>query len=678
MKLLNFNIIILTICLIIGICLGFYFEISLTILLSVFGILLVGLLTVHILKRTYASRTFGVFALLIFISIGFIRSKLYDDTHQKSHYTNSDINYEVYQDFTLRIKERLKPDNYNYKFIAVIESLNNKSVSGKLLINFKKDSIFETIKIDDILFANTQLLEVVKPKNPNQFDYNGYLKERNIYHQAYLNSSEIILLKSTPTSVYGYADAFRNKVNIKLKQQNFSSETLSIINALLLGQRQDISEETYNNYVNAGTIHILAVSGLHVGIIYLILSFLLKPLHRLRHGKFFIKPILIILILWAFAFIAGLSPSVTRAVTMFSIIAFADFYKRPKNIINTLVISAFILLLIKPIYLFDVGFQMSYLAVLAIVTIQPLIYKLWQPRFWLIDKFWQIFTVTLAAQAGVAPISLFYFHQFPGLFFLSNLVIIPFLGLILGFGILIIFLSLLDLLPEFLAKAFNTVIESLNGFIAWVAQFENFLLRDISFSIYHIFASYLFITSLIYLWKQKSLKALQFSLISILAFSVVLIYTKNKNNYSEFVIFNKTRATIISEKSNSSLLLFHNLDTDEINKNKSIKNYAVANFTSEVSNKKLSTVYKFDDEIFLIVDSLGVYEIKSFQPSYILLKDSPKINLNRLIDSIKPQLIIADASNYKSYVKRWKATCEHKNIPFHSTFEKGAFVLKSD
>ena len=228
----------------------------------------------------------------------------------------------------------------------------------------------------------------------------------------------------------------------------------------MLGQRQDISKEIYNSYTQAGAIHILAVSGLHVGIILLLLNFIFKPLIYFKNGNY-IKLIVIVLILWSYAVIAGLSASVVRAVTMFTAVAIGMHLKRPTNVYNTLTISAFFLLLFKPMFLFDVGFQLSYLAVLAIVIIQPMLEKLWKPKFKLIDFFWKIFTVTIAAQFGIIPVSLYYFHQFPGLFFLSNLVIIPCLGFILGFGILIIILGLLNLLPNFLASTFGFVICSL-------------------------------------------------------------------------------------------------------------------------------------------------------------------------------------------------------------------------
>src|SRR5690606_24095560 len=250
-----------------------------------------------------------------------------------------------------------------------------------------------------------------------------------------------------------------------------------IINALLLGQRQDIPEEVYNNYTSAGAIHILAVSGLHVGIILLLINFILNPLENLKNGQF-IKLILILLLLWSFAIIAGLSASVVRAVTMFSFVAYAMHIKRATNIYNILAISMFFLLLFKPSFLFDVGFQLSYIAVFAIVWIQPVLYKWWTPKLRPVNNLWQLFTVTIAAQIGVIPLSLYYFHQFPGLFFVSNLVIIPFLGIILGLGLLVIILALLNILPDLIADFYGSMISTMNNFIGWIARQEDFLFRD--------------------------------------------------------------------------------------------------------------------------------------------------------------------------------------------------------
>lgn len=225
--------------------------------------------------------------------------------------------------------------------------------------------------------------------------------------------------------MFGLASNFRESIISKLKKENFGEEELGVIQALLLGKRDDISENTYNNYTNAGAVHILAVSGLHVGIILLLLEFFLSPLARLPKGKT-LKLLLVVLLLWGYAFVAGLSPSIVRAVTMFSFVAYALYLNRPANSFNIIALSMLFILLVKPLFLFQVGFQMSYAAVFAIVWIYPKLQKFWFPDNFIIRKTWQLLSVSAAAQLGVLPISLFYFHQFPALFFISNLLIIPF------------------------------------------------------------------------------------------------------------------------------------------------------------------------------------------------------------------------------------------------------------
>ena len=319
---------------------------------------------------------------------------------------------------------------------------------------------------------------------------------------------------------------------------------------------------------------------------------------------------------------------------------------------------------------------MSYLAVFSIVTIQPKLVKQWKPKHIIINKFWKIATVAIAAQLGVAPISLFYFHQFPGLFFVSNLVIIPFLGIILGFGIFIIALALLDILPDFLVKCYEFVIDNLNDFVAWIAQFESFLLRDISFSIFQVLASYLIIISGLRYWSQKSAKSLQFTLMSILCFSITLVYSKYSLRENEFVVFHKNGGTILAKKTNRHLNIYYDIDSLSLQKDKAIANYSIGNFIESKHLDNLSFFYSFNNKIILVIDSLGVYQSKLICPDYVLIKDSPKLNMNRLIDSLKPKQVIADASNYKSYVERWKETCVRRGVPFHSTYKEGAFTIK--
>ena len=675
MKLLNFTILKLTLCLILGILTAYYIELPFNILFYILIALLVLLCFFWIMLRQKVSRSpvFALIAFLVMVCIGSNAYHIKDEKQQPHHYIALNLNNST-NAICFKIEERLKPDTYNTKYIAHLISVNENPASGKLLVNIAQDSTTQSFPIDAVVFTSAAFQNIQQPLNPHQFNYAKYLELKQVYQQVYLNHSEVLVLSSKPSSIYGYAEQLRTKINKNLTKAGFEKDGLSIINALLLGQRQTIDKNTYNNYVNAGTIHILAVSGLHVGILLLILNFILKPLLYFKYGPV-LRPLIIVILLWSFAIIAGLSPSVTRAVTMFSIISIAMHLKRPTNIYNTLAISAFFILLIKPRFLFEVGFQMSYLAVLGIVSFQPIIYHLWNPKYWIVNKAWQIFTVTIAAQIGVVPISLLYFHQFPGLFFISNLIVIPFLGLILGLGLLVIVLTLLNTIPDILVSLYSGIINSLNAFIAWVAQFEGFLFRDIPFTIIQVISAYLVIIAFLQMYKTKTFKWVTVCLVGIIGFQSTFIYNDFKNDDDAFIIFNKSRFSMIGFKYNNHLEIYHNLDSLKQISDNVIKNYKVGKMINDLSFNGLENVYQFNDKTILVIDSFGIYKNLSFKPNYILLRNSPKINLNRMIDSLLPDKIIADASNFKTYVKRWKATCRHKKIPFHYTNEKGAYIL---
>lgn len=678
MNLLNFTIVKFTLCLIVGIIISLLISVSTQLIFAACIGLILLLAVLLFISKNQIQKTvwFGLIAYLAMICIGMLTFNVHDQRQFKTHYSKIiSVENHVPELITFRIREVLKPTTYHDKYVVNVLKIGNKQASGKLLLNVEKDSTSKHLDVDGVLIASTSLSKLNLPLNPYQFNYNGYLKKQHIDFQLFLKNDELLQISSKPHTLYGHAAAIRTKIDKKLKAYNFKRDELAIIDALLLGQRKDISQETYNNYINAGAVHILAVSGLHIGIILLILNWVFKPIERLKHGNY-IKMSLIAISLWCFAIIAGLSPSVTRAVAMFTVFAIGMNLKRPANIYNTLAISMFMLLLFKPRFLYDLGFQMSYLAVISIVSIQPLLKNLWYPSTRVVRYFWDIFTVTLAAQIGVVPISLYYFHQFPGLFFISNLIVIPLLTLNLCFGILIIFMALLNLLPEWLADTFGFSISSMNNFIAWVSHQERFVFRDISFGILFVIASYLLIVSVFSYVKKPNYRRLAIALISVLLLQGTLVFEKFRGQSSEFVIFHKNRFTMIGVKQNERLTVADNLDNLTKKRDNIIRNYKVGNSITSIKGSKLKSVYDFKNEKLLIVDSLGVYNVKSFKPDYILLRNSPKVNVNRLIDSLRPKLIIADGSNYKSYVERWKTTSKQQKIPFHQTSEKGAFILK--
>ncbi|MBU2951222.1 ComEC family competence protein [Tamlana agarivorans] len=678
MKLLNFTIIKLTICLVIGILIGYYFQ---TPYLIVLGFTLVSLLLVfmsYLMARHQFQKTvwFGLAAFLSMISIGALVVQFHNQKNFQNHFTHQVLkNNATLKTTTFRIKEVLKPGAYHDKYVIDVLSIDNIKVCGKSLLNIEKDSLTTTLLVDDIFVAKTRFMDLNKSLNPHQFDYKNYLEKQYIYNQLQLNSRTLLKANYKNHTVFGLAHKIRRHINNRLKAYHFDDNQRAIINALLLGQRQEISKHIYSDYANAGAIHILAVSGLHVGIILIILSFVLKPLEFFKHGKQ-IKTILLICLLWSFAVVAGLSASVTRAVTMFSILTVALNIKRPTNIYNTLAISMFVILLFKPLFIFDVGFQLSYLAVFSIVTIDPHLYKIWQPKNKILNLYWHTFTVTVAAQIGVIPLSLYYFHQFPGLFFISNLVIIPFLGVILAFGIIVILLASFNLLPIFIADTFGNIISLMNTLMHWISNQETFIFKEISFNLFHVSLTYLMLIACFMFSLKRNSQSFGLLLISVLLLQSSWIYNKLQLPSNEFIIFHKSRQSLIGMSLNNNMFIANDYDSMTTLKDKIISNYVIGNHINRIEKGSVRNAYQLENKTLFIIDSLALYNAKTIHPDYILLRQSPQINLNRVIDSLQPKYIIADGSNYKTYVNRWERICKKRNLPFHQTGKQGAFIIK--
>ncbi|MEL0644144.1 ComEC/Rec2 family competence protein [Olleya sp. Ti.3.14] len=674
MKLLHFSIIKFTICLILGIVLSKTLSISvlyswfITISLTALSVILYFIFK----KKSNHIYLFGTIIYLTFVAFGLFISNSNEDLNKTNHFSNYINKDTTTTTTTFRIRELLKPNAYSQRYYIDLLQINNNNVIGKALLNVKKDSLQSILPIDAIYTTTIPLVDVKKPLNPDQFSYKNYLEKQQVHFQLYTDHTNILQLQNKTHTLFGYAAKLRNHINSKLEKYQYTNDQLSIINALILGQRQNITKAVYDNYTNAGAIHILAVSGLHVGIILLILNLVFKPVERLKNGKFY-KTIILVILLWTYALIAGGSASIIRATTMFSIVAIGINLKRPTNIYNTLAVSVFILLLIKPNFLFDVGFQLSYAAVIAIVSFQPILEKLWTPKYKIVTLLWQTLTVTVSAQFGIIPISLYYFHQFPSLFWLSNLIVIPFLSIILGLGLLVITLALFGLPKTLLSDAFGMVINWMNSFFGWISSQEDFLIIDIPFTVAQVIVSYIFIFCLYALYHNKNYRWLQLTLISVLVLQLSYTIVQFNNKSNEFIVFHKSRNTLLGKKHNNQLATFSTLKTAETNS--IIRSYAVKNALQTSASKPVTNLYKLDNKHVLVVDSLSVFNVKGITIDYVVLTQSPKLNLERLIDSLKPKVIIADGNNYRSYVNRWEATCLKQKLPFYYTGKTGAYII---
>lgn len=309
--------------------------------------------------------------------------------------------------------------------------------SGKVLLYINREAYPLPFGYGDILLVKGNPQLIPRPANPHEFDYGRFLSLRYIVHQHYLQKDAAIRTGNKPSNaIMALSMATRTRAVAIFQRYIPGDQEQGVASALVLGDKGGLDDNLYDAFAASGTMHVLAVSGLHVGIIYAMMMFLLRPARRFL-GKWGLA-LISILTLWTYAFVTGLSPSVLRATTMFTFVAFAGPWARRTNIYNTLAVSAFALLLIEPNLILSVSFQLSYAAVLGIVYFYPRLAPAWQPDSWIAVRVWQMSCVSIAAQLATFPIASYYFHQFPLYFLIANLLAIPlsFAILVTGIGLL--------------------------------------------------------------------------------------------------------------------------------------------------------------------------------------------------------------------------------------------------
>ncbi len=677
MKILQFPLVKIIAFFVLGIWSAFYVQPNPNLVFISLGIsfILFGLSFYFSIKKQFSKNHFAFFTILIATLLGVSTQIIHTETYKKNHFIHFIENSKNEYSIEITLKEKLKENDFNKRFVAIVRKLDAKESCGKIILNIRKDSLNHDFEIGSILKIRGSIYKNKEISNPNQFDYGNYLENQQIYGQVYCDISDIEINSKIEKSIWYYAANFRNKIIKNLEKSGFKKSELSVIVALILGQQQDISQDVLHDYQYAGAVHILSVSGLHVGFILLFINFLLRPIPKNKMGSFS-KLFIIIVSLWIFGIIAGLAPSVVRSVTMFSFVAVGMYLKRSVNIYHTLLVSAFLILLFQPSFLFDVGFQLSYVSLFFIVWLQPLFSRIWKPKNKITNYFWDILTVSFAAQIGAFPLSVYYFHQFPGLFFVTNIVILPAMGLVLGLGVFVMLLAYFDYVPLIPIRILEWSIWLLNKIIAWIASLEQFIISNISFNFYMLLAMYLMLFSVFIWFKKPNFQKLSFAMITIILLQVSCFSTKYFHQIKkELIVFNVKKNSIICERNGQNLTIYANDSIlKNIHVNRLLTPYLIGNFATIQHKKSIPNTLFFDNKKIFIIDSLAIYP-KDIFPNVVLITQSPQLNLERFLQVCKPQIVVADASNFKSYVKIWKATCEEQKIPFHATAEKGFYKL---
>ena len=526
-----------------------------------------------------------------------------------------------------------------YQNCIVKDNLNNKRYFSRLK---KEDSIFYEIGSTFIIEADIEPINNIVI--PNNFDFNRYLDIKGI-------KSKLII------SDYIHIDnhlLVRVVLEEKIDNSNLSTSSKGLMKALVLGNKSDIPEDLLLSFSDSGIMHLLALSGLHIGVLSLILTFLLRPLKRLNRGKL-IRSIVVVILLWGYAYITGFSSSIIRATIMFSVIVIGTGMRREINIYNSLAIAALTLLIIDPNYIYDVGFQLSFSAVIGIVWMFPILSKFWEPKSVILKYIWDLFIVSVSAQAATLPFTIYYFHKFSGLFFIANIIEIPLITVLLALSYAIMTLLIYGVEYRILVYIYNKTVIFIQFVSDEISSFDSMVFRDLFLTRIEVFLLVILVSSIVYFVRyRKSIYLFLILFITLLIQGVTLLGKWDTSNLNRLMIAKDDiyiqQNGMYSYNTSSNRNVFYN--------------YSMAN-NIILKDTIIEDVFIFNDEVFWKVNKITSKNIIN-ENHTIIIDNSIKTNPNIITNEYTKRVVYTGYSS-SVYKDRWELYCEKNNIIFYNS-----------
>jgi competence protein ComEC len=626
---------------------------------------------VHHSYKYHLAKWFGLFIQTLFILIGILAVGVHN---KKPTFFEEGICVA-----TLIEKPQEKQNSYK-SIINITTVIQNDSIfqtNEKVLVYFEKREDAKSLAPgDQIIFSSSPQL-IKNYGNPFEFDYKKYLANKKIYRQIYLPSENWKTTKSqTQFSLTIYAEKIREKLLSVYRNQKLGKNELEILSALTLGYKRELDPETKRIFSSSGAMHVLAVSGLHVGIVFWVITLLFGFLRKQKSGRILFV-IISILALWSYAFITGLSPSVMRASTMFTIFVIGDNLNRKANTYNSLAASALCLLLFNPNNLFEVGFQLSYSAVFGIVFLQPKLSKLLPVKNKLLKFFWSLLTVSIAAQIATFPLTAFYFNQFPTYFWITNLIVIPAVMILIPLGLALLLFSKITAISTILSFLLNLIIKWCFIILSKIEQLP-YSIHEISIHSFELLFLIGILLSVYLLIQNFSARHLKVTLTFILFFLVSsLIININQIKSKEIIVYNSPKnitMQLISGRRNY-VISQQSIESDKNTINLINRTNIKLRLKSPVCITRKDTL---TDRFISARNGIILFEGKC-----ILFKD----NISKSLKIILPDYIINPKQFQKSDEPQLKNTIVITNKKFfgkenlfysgiHQTSKEGAFTKK--
>ncbi len=627
--------------------------------LQIIFFLIVALLFISVLKNNNRQNIYAYLGISIILGI-YIHQNYNQDRGKKIIPTSKIFFLEIIN----QGNETKKYQNY------IVKDLETNQ---QLILHLKHQD--QKYYPNDEVIVYSKSTEIQDVLNPNQFDYKKFLARKRIYAQLF--AENVISKHKDGKGFYNWTAKSKEAVRNKLKQQGYTVESRAIISSMLLGDRTELTNELNQGYITTGVVHILSISGLHMMMIFLILQTTFQPLLKLKNGRK-IRIISSLIFIWIFAFYVELQPPVFRSALMITIYYVSELLNRPKNIYHTLSLSAFIILVFQPNYLFDVGFQLSFSAVFFIVWLNPIFENFWKVKNNFIRKIKVMTETSISAQIGTLPIAVYYFNQFSGLFLFGNLILIPASFLMICGGIISVILVIFDLKITYYVWIFNQFIYYSNQYIYWLASFK-FVAKDIYISLF----TAILLGIIIYFLRPLILNKSRIALATIVGCIILIesgrflqIYQLNTSN--ELIVFNQYKNSIIGIRNARNLAIFSEKPIDEKTYNYTLKPYKIhnrirqVNFYSYQSSFKHTQFIKHATSIETKTFKLLLDEDDSNVPFYALIHNSKQYDYEK---NNQLKRVIADASNYPSIVTELETKYSSDSLLW-KTSERGYFSIK--
>jgi competence protein ComEC len=683
-----------------GIAAGIFLETDLNIPSVLTGLILLGFGFLVFLPRfifPYSLRWITGVLIMILTTLLSFRIIMTGKDTLKNEYIG---NFQPIQRFS--IGEVIEPVIQKQKSTKMIISISWmmekgewKKTRGKALVYIGISPRSRLLCYGDRLVMNTLFSLPEGSRNPGGFDNRRYLRLKGIFRQAYVKpGSWRLISRGNSNPVFQMALSWRDKLLMILKSNGVKGREFAVAGALLLGYVDEIDNDLMRDYSATGVIHILSVSGMHVGMIFLVLEKLLAFLDKRKNGAW-VKATMIILFIWLYALITGLSPAVLRAAAMLSLVVSGKAMKRHPDILNILAASMIFLVVWQPSLLADLGFQLSYLAVMGIVLLYKPIYGLLVPDNGLLDKIWSIVAVSIAAQLVTLPLCLYYFHQFPNYFILTNIIVIPLSNLIIYTGILALALGTLPWISILFARALSLMVWFLNAFIHWMGSLPFSVTRGIDITLPESLALYLIlVTGAVFIsGKRKKWLFVSIFLMILLSGSflqerfrqvskcVLTVYDTHGTGLYDFTAEGKSilvgglaalkdpffRETMMKYRWNTKVSGLFGFQYPLPSSSNNAFHY-------DGFSKNGNYIGFRGKRIAIIRKPIPEKVIRKLEVDYLIISGSPKVKLKGLMQHFKPGWIILDPSNPSWKVKSWIKEAHGLGIRCYSVTASGAFT----